>query len=651
MMKSVKTGVFFLFLFLFIQSVNAQQQTLADSLIKYVSTHQLPDTTKTKLYGDISWELMAADIDRSLDYAKKALLLSKATKRKRDQMQAESDLGNVYNRLGVYDSALIHYFTGIELSEELKLPEKRAGIYSNAATVYMRQNKFKEALDIYFKSLKIFEAAKDSGKQANVLSNIGNIYYELEQNKSAEQFLKRGAFLAKTANKPVVLGNILVNLGGIKFDAKNMDSALYYFTEAEKILSDNGLTYNLGVVYNDIGKVYSSKKEFDKAIAYYEKALKNREEVNDKFGIGLSNMNIGELYMQTGKPDKSISFLNNAIQTFLEAGSLIHLKQCYGYMAQAYEGKGDYKNAIKFLQLHTKYMDSVYTKDNTEKMAEMQARFETEKKDLEISKKNDEIQLTKLEIARKNIITYILIASIILVILLSYLFYTRYKLKQKAILDAEMLLQQDLRAKAIIEAEEKERMRIARDLHDGVGQTLSAAKLNLSNLESKLPLSDSENQTALKNAIDLVDDSVKEVRAVSHNMMPNALLKSGLVAAVREFINKLSANLKIDLEISGLNERLEQSTETVLFRVLQEVVSNIIKHAQATKITIQIVKHENEITIVIEDNGIGFDTQKINEFSGIGLKNITSRIGFLQGRVDFDSKIGKGTTVIIEVPV
>jgi two-component system NarL family sensor kinase len=171
-------------------------------------------------------------------------------------------------------------------------------------------------------------------------------------------------------------------------------------------------------------------------------------------------------------------------------------------------------------------------------------------------------------------------------------------------------------------------------------------------VQSKLQLKDIETETMFKNAITLVDDSVKEVRAVSHNMMPNALLKSGLAIAVRDFIHKLSNGdqLKIDLEITGLNERLEQTIETVLFRVLQEIVSNIVKHAKANYISIQLVKHEAELTIMVEDNGVGFNTENMNEFEGIGLKNIQSRIAFLNGTVSFDSNPGKGTTVIIEVP-
>ena len=171
-------------------------------------------------------------------------------------------------------------------------------------------------------------------------------------------------------------------------------------------------------------------------------------------------------------------------------------------------------------------------------------------------------------------------------------------------------------------------------------------------LESSLEIKTDAQKRMMQNALEIIDESVKEVRAVSHSMMPNALLKLGLGVAVREFLNRISSTdkLKIELEIHGLNERLESTMETILFRVLQEIVTNIIKHSQATMVTIQITRHDEELTLIVEDNGIGFDITKIKS-EGIGLKNIQSRIEFLNGTVHFDTQPEKGTTVIIEVPI
>ena len=157
---------------------------------------------------------------------------------------------------------------------------------------------------------------------------------------------------------------------------------------------------------------------------------------------------------------------------------------------------------------------------------------------------------------------------------------------------------------------------------------------------------------SFEKVIGMMDESCKEVRSVSHQMMPNALLKSGLASAIKEFIDKLDSRvLKVNLHTEGLNERLDSNVETVLYRVIQECVNNVIKHAGANTLHISLIKDEDGIAATIEDNGKGFDMKDKLKFEGIGLKNIASRIGYLKGTVDFDSKPGSGTLVAIHVPI
>jgi signal transduction histidine kinase len=218
-------------------------------------------------------------------------------------------------------------------------------------------------------------------------------------------------------------------------------------------------------------------------------------------------------------------------------------------------------------------------------------------------------------------------------------------------LQAEVMKQQDLATRAIINAEENERKRIAADLHDGVGQMMSAAKMNLSAFESEISFKDEAQKISFENLISLVDESCKEIRSVSHQMMPNALLKSGLASAVKEFLDKIDNRIiKISLHAEGLQQRLDSNTETVLYRVIQECVNNVIKHSGANKLDISLIKDADGISVTVEDNGHGFDTADKKKFEGIGLKNINSRVTFLKGTVDFDSSPGKGTLVAIHVP-
>ncbi|MBK6935475.1 MAG: hypothetical protein IPH18_00215 [Chitinophagaceae bacterium] len=176
--------------------------------------------------------------------------------------------------------------------------------------------------------------------------------------------------------------------------------------------------------------------------------------------------------------------------------------------------------------------------------------------------------------------------------------------------------------------------------------------MNLSAFEDEANFFNDEQRNSFQKIINLVDDSCREVRNVSHIMMPNALLKNNLSAAINEFVDKLSnKKLKVQVYTEGLDERIDANIETVLYRVIQECVNNTIKHSGADTLVISVIKDKDGISGTIEDNGKGFDTSDKEKFEGVGLKNITSRIEYLKGSVDFDSAPGRGTLVALHVPL
>jgi serine phosphatase RsbU (regulator of sigma subunit)/Flp pilus assembly protein TadD len=390
------------------------QNNLVDSLINLTKKTTIADTLKIKYYGDISWELMASDINQSLLFAEKELELATKINSKKDIAQAESDIGNVYNRKADYKNALIHYYKASELRQQLNQSTKLAGIYSNIATVLMRQNNFKDAIDINFKALKIFEQEKDTNKQGIILGNIGNIYYELEQNKEALIYFNKSLACARKVGNKTTIANVLVNIGGLKFEENDLASALFYFLEAKTIMEENNLKYNLAVVYNNIGKIYAAKNQEGKAIEYYEKSLKNRIELQDEFGIGLSNLNLGELYKNQGNYSKAIESLLISADIFKRTNALLQLKQTYGYLAETYKLKNDLSSALNYYEKYSQYKDSVYTKDASDKLVEMNTKYETEAKE-----KENELLLAKNKLSNETIkqqrtFSYFIITALIL---------------------------------------------------------------------------------------------------------------------------------------------------------------------------------------------------------------------------------------------
>jgi signal transduction histidine kinase len=287
----------------------------------------------------------------------------------------------------------------------------------------------------------------------------------------------------------------------------------------------------------------------------------------------------------------------------------------------------------------------MYADANPKALAEMQTKYETEKSDRLIEQQQNRIKF-------QNYLFVGIAGLVILVSLLLFSVYKRNKLRQETAMKTQLMKQQEAAVKAVMEAEENERQRIAKDLHDGLGQMMSAAKMNLSAFESEIHFANAEQKNSFAKIITLLDESCKEVRTVSHIMMPNALLKNNLGTAIHEFADKISSkSLQVHVSAEGLDERVDSNIEIVLYRVIQECVNNVIKHSGATTLDISLIRDKDGISGTIEDNGKGFDITDKEQFEGIGLKNIITRIEYLKGTVDFDSAPGRGTVVALHVPV
>jgi signal transduction histidine kinase len=222
------------------------------------------------------------------------------------------------------------------------------------------------------------------------------------------------------------------------------------------------------------------------------------------------------------------------------------------------------------------------------------------------------------------------------------------KLKEQRITELEQE-RKLVAAQSVLKGQEAERSRLARDLHDGVGGLLSGVKLSMSNMKGNVFLSE-ENAHSFENVISQLDQSIAELRRVSHNMMPEALIKYGLKEALENYCENInvSGKIKVQLQTYGMEQRMEQSSEIIIYRMIQELLNNVIKHADARNVLIQLVREEDHFNLTVEDDGKGFDTKENENKTGAGLANITARAAYLNGNVDIVSKKGEGTSVNIE---
>jgi signal transduction histidine kinase len=206
---------------------------------------------------------------------------------------------------------------------------------------------------------------------------------------------------------------------------------------------------------------------------------------------------------------------------------------------------------------------------------------------------------------------------------------------------------------AIIQAEETERKRFAKDLHDDLGPILSTVKMSMSSL-SRME-KDDQTRKILRNTDMVIDEAIKSIREISNNLSPHILNNFGLNKAMRNFINKinLSDTIKINFVSNIEGDRFESNTEVVLYRVICELINNTLKHAEATSIRISLEKQSDRITCEYKDNGKGFDMNElsITSQSGMGYSNMLSRINSLNGTFEMNAEIAKGTKAIINVPI
>ena len=622
----------------------AQDKKVIDSLEILVKSN-IGDSIKQVAYSDLCYNYSFIDFEKAIANGKEALSLAQKLNNPKAVALAFSDIGNCYTRVNKLNEALDYHKKAYSLRKQLGMDLKAAGSLSNISIIYKQQGNFKTSAEYMMKALRIYESKNDSVMQALVKGNLANLYLNMNKPAIAKKYLDESFKISKSKNIKSLLSTAYSSYTEYYLMTKKFDLALTNALQSVAILEKLNRKSDLALINNSIGQIYLEKKNYEVAMDYYTKSLTLRKELGDELGMASCYKNIG--YAQVLQKNYSDAEKNykQALVLFKKLNAKEYLNDCNKLLADLYEKQNMYDKAIFYMKEGKKIEDSVYNRDTEAKLNELNIQYETEKKE-------NLLRIQSYELTKRNTYLAIALALLVIAIFIAYLIISNQKIKSSIKIQNEILRQQDLATKAIIEAEERERKRIASDLHDGIGQMFSAVRMNLSSISDDIDFKKSEKKELYSKTIDLVDESCKEVRSISHNMMPNVLLRSGLTSAVRDFISKIDGNiLNVNLETSGLKERIDANIETVLYRVIQESVNNVIKHSGANQLDIQINIDEKEITVTIEDNGKGFDVRNKENFEGIGLKNIITRVEFLKGTVEWDSTPGNGTLVAIHIPM
>jgi signal transduction histidine kinase len=534
---------------------------------------------------------------------------------------------------------------------------------NNLGNVQHFRGDYQGAASYYFYAINIAENAWQKEQDTNVLNPLVRLYtstahalLQLDEDQKAEAFLQKGEALATQMGYAKNMPGILVNKALVARKKGDYATAWNHVQEALTISRAYDLDEPEHIALQSLGDLLFRQGKYTEAIHYLDQALKVQGYVNPFYEV--------QTLLSLGTTYRSINQLSKAEQALLAAyGKAEKLKipaqllLIHQQLARLYGQTRQYRQAFEHQRIAFEINDSLLNSEKTKAVNLLEVKYRTAEKEKEITQKQLLINAQQKILQKKNIWIVSVSSGALLLMAIAGLLYSLYNSnKQKQRLQNEKIRtiqqQQEINLlKALMEGEEKERVRIAQDLHDGIVVQFTAAKMSLRSLSNHHK--DLVGSEDFKAAISQLDQATRNLRQTAHNLLPDILLEEGLAEAVYYFCKNLKQNtgLEIDFQLYGQIPRLTPDFELSVYRIIQELVHNIIKHAKARLALVQITCQDRHLSITVEDDGVGIPSALLNERKGFGLRTVRARVKTLMGHLDVRSEEGKGTIVYLEFDI
>lgn len=609
-----------------------------------VYPQQLKDSVKVYHLIRIATEKAAAGQKDSADiYFRKSGKLAKQIKFDNGFLKYTGDYTNFLYRELKYKEGLKIANEQLQKSIEIGNSRAEANAYNNIGLLYYSLSKMTKAAEYYVKALRVAEKTNDLFNQRKFNSNLASVFIDLKDYKKGGFYATQGYDIATKLKDSSAMGRSLVNLIVAKVFENQLEKAEHHSATLLSIAKNTGDIDLLLTGYINLGDIYHSQQKFEESIKVLKLAelkLDGAPAGYDTYvyqGLANANKSLGNYKSANHYFEKCIS---NAAETMVMAD----LKQVYLLGSELKAQSKNFELALEFRKKYEKLNDSLISKSNHEIIQDIETKYQTTVKEQQLTKQKLQIANHTNELNSKN--NLILITSLVILFLLALGVITFIIYRQKAKATA---MQQEVKLlAALLAGEERERNRTAKELHDAVASTLSAAKMQLNRIDGT---DSSECLTSKEKTLALIDAATREVRSISHNMAPNVLLEEGLTYAIENFCHKASgSNLQITPYIFGDTSLLDAEYALLIYRIIQEAVNNVIKHANASEALVQLTATDTHLDITIEDNGKGFDINSTKK-NGLGISNLVNRIQLLNGSHEISSTINEGTSIYINIPL
>jgi len=569
--------------------------------------------------------------------------------------------GGRYFDLGNCTDALVYYKKSLPYAEKSGLKDQAARCHNCFGLVYLTQGNYTEASEECFKALDILKTIDSSDYETaiSIYTNLANLCECLNQGEKMIYYLTQAeAIIRKWNTAPDMmirsLAPILISKANNFSDDQMPDSAIKYYMEVLDAIKGLGANkesvrlYYEANAYVNLGALYGKSCDWDKSASYSNKAIAIAQgKYPDVVECGYYNLGQAFRHFKKYKEAEDIFLQGLKISIALDHKQL--LANGYGHLADVYRDTRQYEKAFDYTDSMIALKDTLVTAEKVKTIRQVDAKYHIAEKDAQIAKNELLIARQKDKIARKDLWIGLIAASVLLLMVLSVALYRNSRLKQAGIIRS--LKQENTISilKGVVHGEENERIRLARELHDGIGGMLSATKMRFMALRH-------DNEDLVRSpryleAMGLLDIMGDEIRKTSHNLMPEVLLKQNLTEALRTYCNNIQVGtgLQINFQSFGDFSNLSNDFKLNIYRIVQELLKNIQQHANATYAVVQLMMLDAYLTVSVEDNGTGFNTDETKD--GIGLHNLKTRVLSLDGHYTLKSEPGKGTTVYIELGI
>jgi two-component system, NarL family, sensor kinase len=487
--------------------------------------------------------------------------------------------------------------------------------------------------------------------QAQAYNEMANMYHDNKQISKAVEYYQKS--IALNTKKKFLRGAAIAryNLGGMLLEEgyTNRDTvrmSLDMVMEALRAVKQLKDTESIITLSSGITQAYTDYGDLDSALIIIKEAGRLIKLTGNEEGYVTNYIRIAKVYNDQKKYSEAIANYKMGLEYALKYKQPRWVYNYYTGMAETYESMGDFEQANYYNKAYSRVRDSLINKENFTAAADIQNKYEREKKARELA------QLTA-ENNKKTTLNKILIGSACALLIIGFLGYRNFKNRQQLQQAKITELEKDkqlMAVDAMLQGQEAERSRIAKDLHDGLGGMLSGVKLSFVNMKENMVMTP-ESVTAFENSILQLDATITELRKVAHNLMPEALVKFGLKNALLDYCNtmQLSSKVRIGYEQLGTERELGNTTDLNIYRIIQELISNAIKHGNPSKIMVQLTKTNNKILLTVEDDGKGFSKTQATTKDGMGIKSVQQRVDYFNGNMDIDTAAGNGTSINIEL--